>query len=313
LINGIISVYKEKGFTSHDVVAKLRGITKQKKIGHTGTLDPDAEGVLPVCFGNATRLCDMLTNKDKTYEAVLKLGIETDTQDITGKVLNTREVTADKEQIEKAVLSFIGEYDQLPPMYSAIKVNGRRLYELARAGQEVARETRKVKIHNIRILEINEDQHEIRMSVDCSKGTYIRTLCHDIGNSLGCFGCMKSLIRTRSGIFTIENSYKLSEIESFIIKGTLPDYIIRVEEMFPDYAKIKVLQEYSKYIYNGNRFTVKHIADEDKYLKTFVDKINDKENHMNQLVRVYDWQEQFIGIYKYSCQDKSFIPVKMFL
>ncbi len=305
MINGIINVYKEKGFTSHDVVAKLRGITKQKKIGHTGTLDPDAQGVLPVCLGNATKLCDILTDKDKTYEAVLKLGLRTDTQDITGTVLESREVTADREQIEKAVLSYIGEYDQLPPMYSAIKVQGKRLYELARAGREIERETRKVKIHNIRILEINEEEHEIRMSVECSKGTYIRTLCHDIGNSLGCFGCMKSLIRTRSGAFSIENSLKLSEIGAFMQQDKLLDYIIRVEDMFPDYKKVKVSEEFTKYIYNGNRFSASQTAGTDSEYGS--------DKGMTRLVRVYDWQDQFIGIYEYISQDKLFIPVKMFL
>lgn len=305
MINGIINVYKEKGFTSHDVVAKLRGITKQKKIGHTGTLDPDAQGVLPVCLGNATKLCDILTDKDKTYEAVLKLGLRTDTQDISGTVLESREVTADREQIEKAVLGYIGEYDQLPPMYSAIKVQGKRLYELARAGREIERETRKVKIHNIRILEIKEEEYEIRMSVECSKGTYIRTLCHDIGNSLGCFGCMKSLIRTRSGAFSIENSLKLSEIEAFMQQDKLLDYLIRVEDMFPDYKKVKVSEEFTKYIYNGNRFSASQTAGTDPEYSI--------DTGMTRLVRVYDWQDQFIGIYEYISQDKLFIPVKMFL
>lgn len=307
MINGIINVYKERGFTSHDVVAKLRGITKQKKIGHTGTLDPDAQGVLPVCFGNATKLCDMLTDKDKTYEAVLKLGLRTDTQDITGTVLESREVTAEREQIERAVLSFVGEYDQLPPMYSAIKVHGKRLYELARAGREIERETRKVKIHSIRILEIDEEQHEIRMSVECSKGTYIRTLCHDIGNSLGCLGCMKSLIRTRSGAYSIENSLKLSEIEAFLQQDKLLEYIVRVEDMFPDYKKVKVSQEFTKYIYNGNRFAANQTAGTDQNSEYYID------TGMTRLVRVYDWQDQFIGIYEYNSPDKLFIPVKMFL
>lgn len=306
MINGIINVYKEKGFTSHDAVAKLRGITKQKKIGHTGTLDPDAVGVLPVCLGNATRLCDLLTDKDKTYEAVLKLGITTDTQDMTGTVLETKKVTADRERIEEAILSFIGEYDQLPPMYSAIKVDGRRLYELARAGREVERQTRKVRIHNIRILEFDIEQQEIRMSVDCSKGTYIRTLCHDIGNRLNCGGCMKSLVRTRSGAFTLENSLKLSEIQAIVEQDKIQDYVIRVEDMFPDHGKVRVLQEYSKFIYNGNSFSA---GQTEEY-----GGISDGSGHLTAgLFRVYDWQGQFIGIYEYHLADKLFKPVKMFL
>ncbi|WMJ88386.1 tRNA pseudouridine(55) synthase TruB [Anaerocolumna sp. MB42-C2] len=302
MINGIINVYKEKGFTSHDVVAKLRGIIKQKKIGHTGTLDPDAEGVLPVCLGNATKLCDMLTERDKIYEAVLLLGFTTDTQDISGTVLNTSEVTADREQIEKAIFSFVGDYNQLPPMYSAIKVGGKRLYELAREGKEIERETRKVRIHNIRILDFNVEKHEIRISVECSKGTYIRTLCHDIGAFLGCGGCMKSLLRTKAGAFSLEKSLKLSEIQDAFVQDRLQNYIIKVDDMFPDYPQIIVSEEYTKLIYNGNSFYKEQIKEE-----TVVNYDN------NRKLRVYDWQYQFIGIYEYVFKEKVFKPVKMFL
>ena len=202
MIHGIINVYKEKGFTSHDVVAKLRGIVGQKKIGHTGTLDPDATGVLPVCLGKATKLCDLLTDKDKTYEAVMLLGMTTDTQDVTGRILeekSTETLTADK--VREVIESFIGDYDQIPPMYSALKVNGKKLYELAREGKVVERKARPVKILDIRIIEMNLPR--VRMEVSCSKGTYIRTLCHDIGEQLGCGGCMESLIRTRVSINTL--------------------------------------------------------------------------------------------------------------
>ena len=182
MINGILNVYKEAGYTSHDVVAKLRGICRQKKIGHTGTLDPDAVGVLPVCLGNATRLCDMLTDKSKEYEAVLLLGKVTDTQDISGKVLEEHPVPAEEEKAVEAVLSFLGKYEQIPPMYSALKVNGKKLYELARAGKEVERAGRPVEIRQIEIL--SAALPEITFRVVCSKGTYIRTLCHDIGARL---------------------------------------------------------------------------------------------------------------------------------
>ena len=196
MIHGIINVYKEKGFTSHDVVAKLRGIVGQKKIGHTGTLDPDATGVLPVCLGKATKLCDLLTDKNKTYEAVLLLGKTTDTQDITGEVLEEKSTEAlTEEKVREAIEGFIGDYEQIPPMYSALKVNGKKLYELAREGKVIERKARLVKILDIQILEI--DLPKVRMEVSCSKGTYIRTLCHDIGEKLGCGGCMESLIRTR--------------------------------------------------------------------------------------------------------------------
>lgn len=203
MINGIINVYKEAGFTSHDVVAKLRGILKQKKIGHTGTLDPDATGVLPVCLGKGTKLCDMLTNTDKTYEAVLELGITTDTQDISGRVLKQNEVSIHEDEIIECIEGFVGECMQIPPMYSALKVNGKKLYELAREGIEVERKPRKVVFREIEILDVSLPR--ITLKVTCSKGTYIRTLCNDIGEALGCGGCMKSLIRTRVGIFAIED------------------------------------------------------------------------------------------------------------
>ena len=202
MVNGILNVYKEKGYTSHDVVAKLRGIVGQKKIGHTGTLDPDAEGVLPVCLGRATKVCDMLTEKDKTYEAVLLLGKETDTQDISGTVLRVGETEGlTQEQVKDCVMSFVGEYDQIPPMYSALKVNGKKLYELAREGKTIERKSRKVEIKEIRILEMALPR--VRMEVSCSKGTYIRTLCHDIGEKLGCFGCMESLLSTKVSRFRL--------------------------------------------------------------------------------------------------------------
>ena len=183
MFDGVINVYKEAGYTSHDVVAKMRGILKQKKIGHTGTLDPDAEGVLPVCLGKGTRLCDMLTDKTKTYQAVLLLGQETDTQDTSGEVLATCPVEVSEEQIHRAVMSFVGEYAQVPPMYSALKVNGKKLYELARAGKEVERQARQVEICSIVIDKIQLPR--VTMTVSCSKGTYIRTLCFDIGRVLG--------------------------------------------------------------------------------------------------------------------------------
>lgn len=214
-MNGIINVYKERGYTSHDVVAKLRGILKQKKIGHTGTLDPEAEGVLPVCLGKATKLCDLLAGHDKVYEAVMLLGQSTDTQDTTGTVLESATVTASEEEVREAVLSFEGPYEQIPPMYSALKVNGQKLCDLARAGKEVERKARPVVIHEITILEM--DLPRVKMRVHCSSGTYIRTLCHDIGEKLGCHGCMDKLLRTRVERFCVEDSLTLSQIE------TIPD------------------------------------------------------------------------------------------
>ena len=242
MVNGILNVYKEKGYTSHDVVAKLRGIVGQKKIGHTGTLDPDAEGVLPVCLGRATKVCDMLTEKDKTYEAVLLLGKETDTQDISGTVLRVGETEGlTQEQVKDCVMSFVGEYDQIPPMYSALKVNGKKLYELAREGKTIERKSRKVEIKEIRILEMALPR--VRMEVSCSKGTYIRTLCHDIGEKLGCFGCMESLLRTKVSRFEIESSLKLSEIQKKREEGKLSEIITPLDAVFFQYPAVTVKKE----------------------------------------------------------------------
>ena len=223
MYNGVIIVNKEAGFTSHDVVAKLRGILKQKKIGHTGTLDPDATGVLPVCLGCATKLCDMLTDKDKTYEAVMLLGQATDTQDTSGKIIsetNVSELRAigelDDDKIINAVESFIGDYNQIPPMYSALKVNGKKLYELAREGIEIEREARPVKIISIENIRIEFPR--VYMTVTCSKGTYIRTLCNDIGEKLGCKACMASLKRTQVSMFDIKDSLTLDEISKLRVR-----------------------------------------------------------------------------------------------
>ena len=209
--NGIIIVCKESGFTSHDVVAKLRGICGQKRIGHTGTLDPEATGVLPVCLGSATKLCDMLADRDKEYVAELLLGVETDTQDLTGRVLERRSVEAGREEILAAAESFVGDYMQVPPMYSALKVDGKKLYELARAGKEVERKPRPVRIYELEILEFRLPVVVFRAV--CSKGTYIRTLCSDIGGKLGCGGAMQSLKRTRVGRFSLEAARTLGEIQ----------------------------------------------------------------------------------------------------
>ena len=204
-MNGILNIYKEPGFTSFDVVAKLRGILKQKKIGHTGTLDPAAQGVLPVCLGKATKLCELITDGYKTYEAVMLLGTVTDTLDMEGSVLKRHDVTCSPDEVTKTVMSFAGKIEQIPPMYSALKVNGQRLYELARQGVTVERKKRSIEIYNIDIISI--ELPRVVFSVTCSKGTYIRTLCDDIGEKLGCGACMESLKRTASGRFKIEDAH----------------------------------------------------------------------------------------------------------
>lgn len=299
-MDGILNIYKEKGYTSHDVVAKLRGILKTKKIGHTGTLDPDAQGVLTICVGKATKLCDMLTDKDKTYKTVMMLGKSTDTQDISGKILEEKEISKDitKEKVIEVILDFEGEYMQVPPMYSALKVNGKKLYELARQGIEVERKPRKVHIHSIEIEDVNLP--EVTMTVSCSKGTYIRTLCNDIGDKLGTGGCMKELLRIKSGQFDIKDSIKLEDVEKYVQDGLIENIIKPVDSVFGGYRKCVVRKEYNVLIYNGNKFSNKNILDE------FVPQAN-------EMVRVYDEDDCFAGLYRYDEKEKKYIPVKMFL
>ena len=301
MVNGILNVYKEKGYTSHDVVAKLRGIVGQKKIGHTGTLDPDAEGVLPVCLGRATKVCDMLTEKDKTYEAVLLLGKETDTQDISGTVLRVGETEGlTQEQVKDCVMSFVGEYDQIPPMYSALKVNGKKLYELAREGKTIERKSRKVEIKEIRILEMALPR--VRMEVSCSKGTYIRTLCQDIGENLGCGGCMESLLRTRVERFSLEDAIKLGEVEALKAeKGLdgLMEKILPIDGMFPDALKAVVPEDGMKALVNGNSLKENQIRPE----RAAAD---------NERVRVYDEAGRFYALYRYEAAEKQYRLEKMF-
>ena len=296
-MDGIINVYKEKGFTSHDVVAKLRGILHIKKIGHTGTLDPDAVGVLPVCIGKGTKLCDMITDTDKTYEAVMLLGISTDTQDISGNVLSKKDVAVDEKTLIETVDSFVGEYKQIPPMYSAIKVNGRKLYQLAREGIEIERRPRDVYIRSIHINDMNlqDDELSVTMTVSCSKGTYIRTLCHDIGEKLGCGACMKSLSRTRVGRFYIDDSYTINQIAALNLKGELSSIVTPVDSMF-DYPEIRIKREYDKLLYNGNQLPL-------SAGKALDGNTDDK-------VRIYNESGEFIGIY--SMDDSGYKPVKIF-
>lgn len=300
MINGIINVYKEKGFTSFDVVAKMRGMFRQKKIGHTGTLDPDAEGVLPVCLGKATKVCDLLTDKDKEYKAVLLLGQETDTQDISGEIINSAPVNVSEDEVREAILSFIGEYEQIPPMYSALKVNGQKLCDLARKGITVERKARMVNIHKIEITNVNLP--EVEMIVSCSKGTYIRTLCDDIGKKLGCFGCMKSLLRTKVDQFTLDKAYTLSELQQLIDNHpeNVWDFIEPIDMVFHKYEAVQTKAEAKKLVINGNRIPIELIS-------------NFSIEKMQEKIRLYDDTNQFVGIYTYIEESKEYKPVKLFM
>lgn len=339
-MDGIINVYKEKGFTSHDVVAKLRGILRMKKIGHTGTLDPAAEGVLPVCLGKGTRLCDMLTDKTKTYRTVLLLGKETDTQDTTGAVQAEYPVKVTEEEVREAILSFLGDYMQIPPMYSALKVNGKKLYELARQGKEVERQARLVQILDIQIESI--DLPRATFSVTCSKGTYIRTLCYDIGRKLGCGGCMESLLRTRVDRFELKDSLTLSQIEKLRDEGRVKEYVVPVEGVFLGLpALVTKPGDGDKLVHNGNPFLAELAVEENANLSAesagepgnFLAESVAGEHPSAELagrsetecglaasvadrfdgVRVYDSEHHFIGIYRYSEEKRRYQPQKIFL
>ena len=298
MTNGIINVYKEKGFTSFDVVAKLRGIFKQKKIGHTGTLDPDATGVLPVCLGKATRVCDLLTEKDKEYEAVLLLGKKTDTGDISGTVLEEKEVSIEEDVVRHAILSFVGEIEQVPPMYSALKVNGQKLCDLARQGITIERKARKVKIYEIQILEMNLPR--VRFLVSCSKGTYIRTLCVDLGGRRIIKKRMESLVRTRVADFTLDQAYSLSEIEKLVKENRAEEIVQKTDVVFKHDPAVMAKQKYEKILYNGNRMKPEFFYDY-------------KEEYNNSNIRVYDEKKNFIGIYKLDRERMDLKPIKIFM
>ena len=294
-MDGVIVIRKEKGFTSHDVVAKLRGILHMKKIGHTGTLDPDAEGVLPVALGKATRLVDMITDKEKTYEAVMRLGVVTDTQDMSGTVLSqTTELSVTEEELCTVVSSFVGDYMQVPPMYSALKVNGKKLYELAREGKTVERKPRPVHFYEIEILDISFPL--VRFRVTCSKGTYIRTLCNDIGEKLGCGGAMEELLRTRSGNFTLEESMTLSQVEEAVADGTIGEKLVSIEDVLSMYPALICTPEGDRLLGNGNPVPEELV----------------QGGSREEKVRMYKSSGNFTGIYGWDERKQKYVPIRMF-
>ncbi len=308
MYHGVINVYKEPGFTSHDVVAKLRGILKQKKIGHTGTLDPAACGVLPVCLGQGTRIADMLTEKKKTYEAVLLLGQETDTQDTTGEVLARCPVNVSEEEVRRTAASFIGPQKQVPPMYSALKVEGKKLYELARAGKEVERPARDIQIDELTMNWIKLPR--VGMTVTCSKGTYIRTLCYDLGKALGCGGCMEKLTRTRVERFLIQDSLTLSQIETLRDENRVEEIILPIEVIF-DGPRAIANEAGNKKLINGNPVAAEDFAfilREDGQAEPLAPEALPKTG----LVRVYSADRKFLGLYEYEERRRFWKPKKMF-
>lgn len=302
MYNGIINIYKEAGFTSHDVVAKLRGILKQKKIGHTGTLDPEAVGVLPVCLGKGTKVCELLTDKDKVYETIMCLGVITDTQDMTGKVLARSEVHVTREMLEDTLETFRGEYDQVPPMYSALKVQGKKLYELAREGKVVERKARRVQILDLELLEIEPDGIHVHMRVHCSKGTYIRTLCQDIGEKLGCGAAMEKLVRTQVGVFELKDALTLAQVEELVSQNKVDEVIRSIDSMFQMWPAGKTDANIDRLLYNGNMLYKKNVVIE-----------NGIEPKDGEKYRIYDSQGQFCAVYVYEGVHKTFKNEKMFV
>ncbi|MCR5322372.1 MAG: tRNA pseudouridine(55) synthase TruB [Lachnospiraceae bacterium] len=357
-MNGILNIYKERGYTSHDVIARLRGITHQRKMGHTGTLDPDAEGVLPVCLGTATRVCDIITDNSKCYEVIMLLGIGTDSQDITGEITGRAPASSldalTDYNVRNAIMSFVGEYDQLPPMYSAVRMGGQRLYDIARAGREIEREPRHVVIDSIEIVsgivrgmlsdpfpyESLTDSSKIKLmkdrtsdsdrkftrysadtevpgidttvkglqetkvirvafSVKCSKGTYIRSLCSDIGDKLGVFGCVERLMRTKVNIFDINSAITLREAEELMHENRLEEKLTGSEKLFESYKRLDVKEKYDDLLANGNQLHFRHF-------KQYI-------TEPPSPVRVYSSGGEFLGIYEYVEGRFKYTPVKVFI
>lgn len=276
-MNGILNIFKPKGMSSFDVVRVVKKVAKTGKVGHTGTLDPEATGVLPVCIGRATKIIDYIMDSEKVYEVTFKLGIRTTTYDLEGEILDEKDTSnLSNEDVLGVVKEFIGEYSQVPPMYSALKKNGVRLYELARQGIEVEREGRLINIYNIEDIKINNPY--VSMKVTCSKGTYIRSLCYDIGEKLGVFATMTDLNRSKTSVFSQENSISVNDLT----EENIDDYIVTMEEALSKYEAITVHGKYVKLLVNGVR-----VAD-NRFTK---DKIIN-----NRLYRVYDEDSNFIGL-----------------
>ncbi len=249
-MNGIILVDKPQDWTSHDVVAKLRGVLHERRIGHSGTLDPLATGLLVVFVGRATRAVEFAEADSKEYIAGLRLGLSTDTQDITGNVIARSDKLPDESAVREAVGRFVGDIWQIPPMYSAVKVGGKKLYELARRGQSVERAPRRIRVYSIE--PEGRDGEDYILKINCSKGTYVRTLCSDIGDALGCGACMSSLRRISAGAFTVDNAHSLEAIEAAAREDRLSDILLPADSLFADHPELKVGQNTAKRLKNGN-------------------------------------------------------------
>ncbi len=273
--DGIILINKPEGFTSFDVIAKLRGMLKTRRLGHAGTLDPMAVGVLPVFVGRATLACDLLPNHDKRYIAGFSLGVTTDTQDSTGTVIKKCESAVSEAEVTNALKEFEGEIMQTPPMYSAVKVGGKRLYDLAREGVTVQRSSRKITVFEIKLLEFDEKSQCGKIEVFCSKGTYIRTICHDLGEVLGVGGIMTSLERVSAAGFGLEQCLSLSEVQSLCESGEIENRIFPIESVFESYPKIVLTKKHTHLFLNGVKLTLPF---------------------QSGILRVFSFDEKFLGL-----------------
>lgn len=295
-MNGIICVNKPKGWTSFDVVAKVRGMAKTKKVGHAGTLDPMATGVLPLFFGNATKACDVMPNDDKGYIATFKLGITTNTLDITGEIESTTKSSVDKEQLIEVLEKFKGEIEQIPPMFSAIQVNGRRLYDIARAGQVIERKPRKVTIKKLELIDFSKQEQIAKIEVICSKGTYIRSLCSDIGQALSVGATLTELERHIVGNFKLDDCYTLEQLQEFTDKNILAQKSLPVEKVFEQLPKIKLNSVQSTKFKNG--------------VKLDLNRVHHKKILTNH--KVFDNENNFLGLAKLDLEKQELVIEKMF-
>ena len=295
-MNGILCVNKPQGYTSFDVVARIRGMSKTKKVGHSGTLDPMATGVLPVFIGSATKACDMLSNDDKEYVASFALGMTSDTLDSTGTILSKKQSDVNKDRLLSVLEGFKGEITQIPPMYSAVKVNGKRLYDLARQGKEVKREPRKITVYELELLSFDEDLQEGKLRISCSKGTYIRSIIDDVGKELGVGGIMTGLVRTKACGFSLADCASLEQIQEWTSNDELKEHLFATDSVFSHLPKIKLNSVQSFKFKNG--------------VKLDLNRINyEKSEPMH---RVYDDNACFMGVARANEETRELIIVKMF-
>lgn len=295
-MNGIICINKPQEYTSFDVIARLRGMTKTKRVGHSGTLDPMATGVLPVFIGVATKACDMLPNDDKSYVASFQLGVKTDTLDSSGKVLETKESDIKKDQILALLDDFRGEIEQIPPMYSAIRVNGQRLYDIARQGREIDRQARKVTIFELELIDFDEESQIGRLSMTCSKGTYVRTIISDIGDKLQVGGMMTALCRTKACGFTLEDCITLEQAQQYTNDRTFEQQLLAVDRIFLHLPKIQLNEVQSIKFLNGVKLDLNRVI----------------YKNVDSLHRVYDSRKQFMGLASLDKESMALVIEKMF-